>query len=53
MVQSRNHSSVATSEAYKSESGMKTKCLWIQNEYNRSVFGASFDHAHGRHHPTY
>ena len=49
MVQLWIHSSVATLEAYKSESGVEPKCY----EYNRSAFGMKFDHAHGRHRPTY
>ena len=53
MVKLCFHSSVATLEAHKSESGVDTKCYEYKKEYNRSAFGVNFDHAHGRHHPTY
>ena len=36
MVKSRIHSSVATLEAYKSESGVETKCY----EYKNNTIGA-------------
>ena len=52
MVKLRIHSSVATLEVHKSESGVKTNCYKYKKN-NRSDFGVISDHAHDRHHPTY
>ena len=46
-------SSVATLDAYKSESRMKTSCYVYKNNTIEVFFGVISGRAHGRHHPTY
>ena len=52
MVKSRVHSSVATLEVHKTESGVETKCYEYKSN-TIGTFGVNFDHTYGRHHPTY
>ena len=52
MVKLRIHSSVATLEAHKSDSGVKNIVI-KKKEYNRIAFEVISDHTHGRHHSTY
>ena len=51
---SRIHSSVATLEVRIKWKRSGNKLSLLQKDYNRSDFGVTSDHAHGRrHHPTY